>query len=75
MRETWYVMEDGSLSDPADVVTREDGRLMRGDGALVAMRGDVPSSRSVDPELERAAYSTRDMQPGRRRDGYRTRKV
>jgi hypothetical protein len=75
MRETWYVLEDGGVVDPAEVSTRADGRLAHESGQLVAMRGDVPSSRSVDPEAMRAAYKTRDMQPEPRGKGYRTRKV
>ena len=50
--ETWYVLEDGNPVDPAEVVTRPDGRLEHPAG-LVAMKGDVPRSRSIDPVAER----------------------
>jgi hypothetical protein len=74
MRETWYVLEDGRAVDPAEVAPAEGGRLVHTSGALVAMRGDVPSSRSIDPEQERAKYTTRDMQAAPAR-GYKTRKA
>lgn len=54
MHETWFVLEDGGVVDPSEVSPGKDGRLRHKSGALVAMRGDVPSSRSVDPEAERA---------------------
>lgn len=54
MRETWYVLEDGRLADPADISTGDDGRLVNSKGVLVAMRGSVPHSYGVDdPEAER----------------------
>lgn len=48
MRETWYVLEDGSAVNPNEVAPNDNGRLVHASGALVAMRGDVPSSRGVD---------------------------
>lgn len=54
MRETWYVLEDGRVADPNDVVTDEKGTLAHKDGLAVAMRGDIPHSRSVDADVERA---------------------
>lgn len=50
MRETWYVMEDGSAGDPRDVRPGEDGRLRHSDGRSVAYRSDgvTPRSRGVD---------------------------
>lgn len=54
MRETWYVLEDGSIADPNDVLTDEKGKLAHRDGVAVAMRGDIPHSRSVDADAERA---------------------
>lgn len=54
MIETWYVLEDGGLADPSDVVN-DGGRLRHADGRFVAMRfGEVPSTRSVDADAERA---------------------
>jgi hypothetical protein len=52
--ETWYVLEDGGVVHPSEVTPGNDGRLRHKSGAMVAMRGDVPSSRSVDAEAERA---------------------
>jgi hypothetical protein len=53
MRETWYVLEDGNVADPADVAYDKNGVLRHRDGVAVAMRGQVPHSRSVDPAEER----------------------
>lgn len=46
--ETCYVMEDGSIAHPRDVKPDAQGVLRHADGRAVAMRGDVPRSRSVD---------------------------
>lgn len=55
MRETWYVLEDGSCADPREVSAgKTPGSLVGKSGVAVAMRGDVPSTRSVDPHEERA---------------------
>lgn len=54
MPETWYVLEDGSVVDPAEVSRGKGGRLHHKSGAAVAMRGDVARTRSVDAEAERA---------------------
>lgn len=48
MIETWYVMEDGSVADPSQVKRDAVGVLRHSDGRAVAMRGDVPRTRSVD---------------------------
>jgi hypothetical protein len=54
MRETWYVLEDGNVVDPADVAPDGAGVLRNQDGVAVAMRGQVPWSRGVDdPDAER----------------------
>lgn len=49
---TWYVLEDGSAADPSDVSPDKEGVLRHRGGMAVAMRGDVPRSRSVDVEAE-----------------------
>jgi hypothetical protein len=54
MRETWYVLEDGELADPRDVVTGDRDLLYHKDGRPVAYREHGPRSRGVDPEEERA---------------------
>jgi hypothetical protein len=55
IRETWYVLEDGSYADPREVSAgKKPGSLVGKSGVAVAMKGDVPSTRSVDPEEERA---------------------
>lgn len=75
MRETWYMLEDGRVVDPSEVTTREDGRLAHASGALVAMKGDVPRSRNVDPDEERAKAppAPRDMSADEPKRGYKTR--
>ncbi len=70
MRETWYVLEDGSVADPADVY-HDGAGLRHKNGIAVAMRGDVPSSRSVDFEEERAKAQPEDAPKPKR--GYKTR--
>lgn len=55
MRETWYVLEDGSLADPARVTADEAGRLVHSSGLAVEMKNGVPRSRGVDDaDAERA---------------------
>lgn len=72
MPETWYVLEDGRVVSPREVTFDKSGKLSF-KGTLVAMRGDVPSTRSVDPEQERGKHKTRDMKPEAPKSGYRTR--
>ena len=85
MRQTWYVLEDGSVADPAEVAPDKNGVLRHRRGA-VAMRGDVPSTRGVDPEEERAKAkavelaeavapqrTARDMAAEEPKRGYKTR--
>jgi hypothetical protein len=56
MRETWYVLEDDEVVDPAEVSMSEDGRLVHASGVAVAIRAGVPRSRGVDdPDAARAA--------------------
>lgn len=72
MPETWYVLESGRAVSPAEVQRGDDGRLIHVDGP-VAMRGDVPMTRSVDPEAEAAKYATREAKPAEPARGYKTR--
>lgn len=55
MRETWYVLEDGSVADPNECAPNENGRLAHKRG-LVALRedGETPRSRSVDVDAVNA---------------------
>ena len=83
MRETWYVLEDGSAADPRDVAPDDAGVLRHTSGVAVAMKGQVASSRGVDPEEERAKSRDReaakakpkgrDMKPSAGSVGYATR--
>lgn len=72
MIETHYVMEDGSTCHPRDVKRGADGSLQDKNGRKVAMRGDVPRSRSVDSE-EKVETVSREVKPEPARRGYRTR--
>lgn len=65
--ETWYVLENGAVADPAEVMAGEDGVLRHRDGVAVAMRGDVPRSRSIDVKAQR------EMRPAPGGSGYVTR--
>jgi hypothetical protein len=66
MIATWYVMEDGSVADPSDISPTPEGKLKHKDGRLVAMRGEVPSTRGVHAE-DREKYSNREMKPAPKR--------
>lgn len=76
MRETWYVLDDGTAVDPREVSTEPSGALRHASGAFVAIGPHGPRSRSVDlSELqppEPPAVADRQMipAPGRR---YKTR--
>jgi len=54
--ETWYLLKDGTYADPSDCSTGKDGVLRHKNGQEVAMRDNpnVPSTRSVDADAERA---------------------
>jgi hypothetical protein len=77
MRDTWYVLEDGRVADPADVVADESGKLFGADGVAVAMRGDTYSSRSVevDEVQSRVAKKSREMKPEAPKRTYKTREL
>lgn len=63
MRETWYVLEDGSAVDPREVDFNEDGKLAHKNG-LVKMRfPDCPWSRSVDVDKKSKAEEPAASEP------------
>lgn len=70
MRETHYVLEDGSTAHPAEVKPDAKGVLRHRDGKAVAMRegSDVPRSRGVDIDPAK-----RNMKPAESKGGYLTR--
>jgi hypothetical protein len=74
MRETWYKLEDGRIVNPAEVSTREDGRLIHESGVLVAMRGDVPFTWGVDP-AEQAPANKESITADKPKRGYNRRDV
>lgn len=53
-RETWYVLENGTVANPREVALDPSGVLRHSSGVAVEMRGEVPRSRGVDPDEERA---------------------
>lgn len=76
MRETWYVLEDGAYADPNEVAPDGMNVLRHKSGIAVAMRGQVPSTRGVNPEEERANVAIRrakESEPTRKKGGYATR--
>lgn len=73
MRETWYVLEDGTYADPAEVTPDKTGKLKNKAGVAVAMRGAVPSTRSVDPDEERGKPKGKELKPGAPKPAYKTR--
>lgn len=48
MRETWYVLEDGTAADPNGIVTGEDGVMRNKAGIAVAIGPHGPLSTGVD---------------------------
>lgn len=76
MRETWYVLEDGSTADPREVAPDAKGVLRHKSGAAVAIGAHGnPLSRGVDADEEsgKAKHSRKDMKPEEPKRGYRTR--
>ncbi|MCO5129748.1 MAG: hypothetical protein M9932_04190 [Xanthobacteraceae bacterium] len=71
MRATWYVLEDGRVVDPAEVGPDAAGTLRHSDGVAVAMRGQTPSSRSVDLDNVRG----KDLKPEDNKPAYKTREA
>jgi len=70
MRETWYVLEDGTAVDPREVSIEPSGALRHASGALVAVGPHGPRSRSVDlaevaAARESAPAVDRQMSPAR----------
>lgn len=85
MRETWYVLEDGTAVHPSEVSLNKDGALAHKNG-MVQMRGETPRSRGVDPDEERAKAKpaakpelppakAKDMQPEEPVSAYKTRET
>lgn len=54
MRETWYILDDGTSVDPNEVAPDNAGVLMHKSGIAVAVGPHGPRSRGVDPDEERA---------------------
>jgi len=64
MRETWYVMDDGSAVDPNDVAPDKHGILRHGDGRSVAVGPHGLRSRSMsETEMREARASAAAQKP------------
>jgi hypothetical protein len=75
MRETWYVLVDGNVVCPSEVLIDADGfRLIHESGVLVDMKGDVPRTKNIDPVEERAKQEL-EKQDDDKKEGYRTRQL
>ncbi len=73
-RETWYVLEDGSVADPRFIGTGNDGALRHEDGRKVAYGPHGPRSRSVDAsEVAAASPDAKEVKPEKPNKGYKTR--
>lgn len=76
MRETWYVLEDGSPADPREVAPDAKGvlRHKNGDAVAIGAHGN-PLTRGVDVDTDhdKAKHSRKDMKPEEPKRGYRTR--
>lgn len=75
MRETWYVLEDGSAANPADVAPDDDGFLRHKDGRSVAMRGQTPRSVGVEVDERAATPPDKDLTPEPAKKTYKTREA
>lgn len=77
MRETWYLLEDGTPVNPAEVAPNDKGALMHKSGSPVAIGAHGnPKSRSVDVEEEMAKRkkpATRELTADKPKAGYQTR--
>lgn len=75
MRETWYVLEDGTVADPSECAPDEYGVLRHKGGVAVALRENVPRSRSVDPDDEhgKPKHKSRELKAEAPKKPYRTR--
>lgn len=72
--ETWYILADGSLGDPAKIGIGSDGLLRHDDGRAVAYGPHGPLSRGgIDAEAERGKSKTREIKPEQPKRAYKTR--
>lgn len=87
-RATWYVLEDETVADPADVAPDDQGVLRTKEGKAVAMRNGVPRSRGVDPERANSADAaptktdppppaakSKELKPAKPKGTYKTRET
>lgn len=81
MRETWYVLEDGTPANPNDVAPDDSGRLVHKSGVPVAVGPHGPRSTGVDvqvpkkeaPPKKEASYDTREATSDKPKRTYKTR--
>jgi len=70
MRETWYILEDGTPADPKEVGPDQHGVLRHKNGVAVAIGPHGPRSTGVDVAQQRA---TREMVSDEPKRTYKTR--
>lgn len=73
MRETWYVLEDGTPADPNEVAPDKKGVLRHKDGAAVAIGPHGPLSTGVDVEEQRSKTKSREIKAEDAPRTYKTR--
>jgi len=75
MAETWYILTNGAFVHPDEVAPDDSGALVHSSGVHVAMRGNVPSTRSMYPADIEAQSVTREIVAEPKKHGYVTRKA
>lgn len=68
MRETWYILEDGSIVDPREVEFDEKGAPRHSSGPVAMRSPGVPSTKNIDPDEERAKQKPQQQPHHHRRD-------
>jgi hypothetical protein len=68
MRETWYVLADGTPADPAEVAPGADGVLRHKSGVAVAYGPHGPRSRGMSADDIAAARAAREAPPAMDRE-------
>lgn len=70
--DTWYILEDGTPGDPAEIAADENGVLRHKDGRAVAI-GDHGNPRSRGMTAEEVAEARKEVKPEKPAGSYKTR--
>jgi 4'-phosphopantetheinyl transferase EntD len=73
MRETWYVLEDGTPADPNEVAPDDKGVLRHKGGRAVAIGPHGPRSTGIEVEEMRAKPKIREIKAEDAPRTYKTR--